>query len=162
MNTAAEITKIMDGLQDEFCRTCKHGMCLIDLKAIRDRLNGDGEQEKPTEVKSVPRKPVVKTTRSITPKQAPKVCKTCGDSKALEAFPKHKECKDGRQGTCKECKRKQDAQREGRKKKPAADTAQNQIPPAERDSDGLYVCPKCRAELSNQTAFEGHYQLRHL
>ena len=34
-----------------------------------------------------------------------KTCKQCGKTKQLEDFPKSKTCKDGRRGTCKECKK---------------------------------------------------------
>ena len=34
-----------------------------------------------------------------------KTCVKCGQTKPLDSFPKHKECRDGRRGTCKECRR---------------------------------------------------------
>jgi hypothetical protein len=42
-----------------------------------------------------------------------RVCKKCGEEKALEEFPKNSQCRDGREGACKACKN-------AAKRKPAA------------------------------------------
>lgn len=163
MNTESILSEAITTIQDEYCRNCEAGKCLIGLKDILDRTEKqESGPEKPDRGKGRPQKPVLKSKQAK--KEAPpgmKVCKKCGISKALDEFTKHKECKDGRAGICKACKQKQDALRAVRRK-PKPDDTQNKIPPADRDEDRLYICPECRAELTTQSAYESHYQLRHM
>jgi hypothetical protein len=62
----------------------------------------------PTKPKKTGRK-LVKTNKKgleiLDPACSPgsKICKKCGEVKALEEFPLHKECVDGHMGTCRKC-----------------------------------------------------------
>lgn len=69
---------------------------------------------------------VVQEAMEPEPQAAPegeKICKSCGKSKPLSAFPKHPQCKDGIDARCRECKAKMVRERRRAKRAAAAETS---------------------------------------
>lgn len=59
-----------------------------------------------------------------------KICKTCGDEKEVKLFPENAACKDGYEGTCTECRKKQAKARWRNRKKVS-------------DDNGAPLCTDC-------------------
>jgi len=87
------------------CGQCCIGQALLALR----RLNAPAEPgstridpHQPTSARPRTRRSKAATADATAP-AGEKACKKCGQIKPLDAFPKNKECADGRLGSCKAC-----------------------------------------------------------
>jgi hypothetical protein len=83
---------------DPGCADCEQGKAISMKGAATDM-----------EEKQIPETDPIKSTGM----RAMRVCKKCGEKKALDEFYKNSQCRDGREGACKACKN-------AAKRKPAA------------------------------------------
>lgn len=165
-----DFAKVIELIQNEHCRNCKAGKALIALKGLDERK----AEERPTPSQPVTsgngqRKPAIKISQ--LPKGKGKACKKCGQSKPLDAFPKHTQCADGHTGTCRQCINNRVRERAAKKRKESAkveETAPESEAPAARSPkqpDGNaakpFGCDKCGVRFILKTSLAEHMRMRH-
>lgn len=147
------VGEIIRMLQDEHCRKCRIGQVLINLKPLLDQTHAPARR---TNKKSLSVQPAARAPAGK------KTCKLCGETKPLEEFPRHPQCKDGRTPTCKVCSHEQ------KKKKGAIPRPRPQpSPPPQSRSARLqgvvlkFHCAACHANFMTQKQLDEHNRVYH-
>lgn len=142
-----------DGLYCEDCACDMYDICLLDCDFSRCQ---PGVWHKPPTPdgenlhwigpkKSIPPIPIALKS---------KICKACGKMKPFEEFPKHKECRDGRQGTCHQCKREQ-------YKLHFAKTLRDEQKAKNKTPTHPHACDKCEKRFRTLYGLQEHKRIKH-
>jgi hypothetical protein len=152
-----EIQLIIDQITTTECVNCKFGKCLIALKALRDDQGGAKVEVAvipPAANSRTPKRLDGRSKKRLASTPGEKICKGCQKSLSLDRFPIAKNCKDGHEGKCRECRNNENKLRR------AGSSAAPGVPlenPAPSD-DGLYHCPdkKCGKVFRNLLNMQEH------
>lgn len=74
-----------------------------------------------------------------------KICRKCGAEKGIDEYAKHPECKDGHEGQCRECRKKQNKARAEKRK-----AGTYKVPPSGTKIKKRKLKPKKNAENSTE------------
>lgn len=120
-------------------------------------IESNGHKPEPTKTKKTEVKSVRSVSNRIQPSQpvtdGSKRCSACGDTKPIDAFPKHAQCAGGHSGVCKECCNVRAKERYERERKSTKDPGLKDILKSEKP----YQCA-CGKGFLTHLVFEQHKQ----
>lgn len=172
-----KLDTIIAEIQHSTCVKCKVGRALSELKGLKDEIELHGVSAVVADIKtsqrahseksrSVNENPKPSRTRIAPaaepePGKAAKACRKCGKVKPLDQFEVSKLTKDGRLGTCRQCRRERARERYAENRRPATlikEPASPQPETQNNESDRPFECDACGKRFHVKGSLISHKQ----